>query len=57
MKTFKQITDKNKEKYGHYRLKGKTEYFSHKITPKSYYEDILTQKGGVYKIRIKYLYH
>ena len=50
-----EVADKNKNEYRHYRLKGKTENFSHKITPKYYSEVILAQKSTVYKIIDKYL--
>ena len=49
MKAPEQITDEHKQKYRHNRVKGKTENFSHKITPKSYSEVILAHKGRVYK--------
>ena len=49
MKASEQITDEHKQKYRHNRIKGKTESFSHNITPNYYSEVILTYNGGVYK--------
>ena len=57
MEAPEQITDEYKQKYRHNRIKGKTEYFSHKITPKSYSEVILAQKSKVYNTEQVKNYH